>query len=344
VHKENLPTWLLPEVKLASRPALLALILLLLVGLGVVLGSWKSRPEPESADFDLRTAPSSHKLDITSAERPANPPAPAFSSEAGLIAQGPVVPSPDDVPAMLEIPAPDPADSPGPYKVPDLPLEAPHLEPPEQSSTPAPIVLDAGNLFIDSSLRGDTPMMRTWKMLGYPAILTAALAADPQLAWTQEGAKNGQGTDAKSEVTLKDLNESLKAIQKKLEENRLNANILGEDVRMLKEKVAQLQKDLDSLRTTRSNYQPVTPLTQAAPSTGRIKLVNTWPDRIMVLLNDKSYNAEPNRELTVQDVPAGPFTYEILGVQPDSTILPITQKQPRTLAANETFMIHVHPR
>ncbi len=187
-------------------------------------------------------------------------------------------------------------------------------------------------------------MMRTWKMLGYPAILTAALAADPQLAWTQEGAKNGQGTDAKSDVTLKDLNESLKAIQKKLEENRLNANILGEDVRLLKDKVAQLQRDVDSLRTTRSNYQPVTPLAPAALSAGRIKLVNTWPDRIMVLLNDKSYNVEPNRELTVQDIPAGPFTYEILGVQPDSTILPITQKQPRTLAANETFMIHVHPR
>jgi hypothetical protein len=341
VYKETVPAWLLPEVRLASRPALIALILLLLVGMGMVLGGWSNRPE--SADFDLHTASSSHKLDIISAKGPANPPAPAFSSEAGLMAQGPVTPSPDDVPAILEIPAPDPADSPGPYKVPDLPVEAPHLLPPEQPSTPAPIVWDSGNLFIDSSLRGDTPMMRTWKMLGYPAILTAALTAAHQIAAAQDSTKNGQGSDAKSDVTLKDVNESLKAIQKKLEENRLNANILGEDVRILKEKVAQLQRDVDALRSTRSNYQPVAPIAPAAPSTGRIRLVNTWPERITVFLNDKSYTVEPNRELGL-DVPAGPFTYEILGVQPDNSILPITQKLPRTLAANETFMIHVHPR
>jgi hypothetical protein len=46
----------------------------------------------------------------------------------------------------------------------------------------------------------------------------------------------------------------------------------------------------------------------------------------------------------VPDMPAGQFTYEILDQRPDNSILQITQKLPRTLAPNETFTIHVHPR
>ena len=151
---DHLPAWLLPEVKLASRPALLALILLLLVGMGAVLAGWSTRQE--SADFDLLADPSSHKLDITSAPEPANS-VPATSSDVGLMAQGSAAP---EGPAVLEIPAPDPTDSPGAYKIPDLPAETT----PSPSSAPAPISFDAGNLFVESSLRGDTPMMRTWKM------------------------------------------------------------------------------------------------------------------------------------------------------------------------------------
>jgi len=339
MQKDPLPAWLLPEVKLASRPALLALILLLLVGLGAVLAGWSH--QPESSDFDLLAAPSSHKLDSTSVEKPDNS-APAISSDARLMAQGPSVPTPDDRPAVLEIPAPDLTDSPGPYKVPDLPPETPQAQSPEPSPTPAPISFDAGNLFTESSLRGDTPMIRTWKLLGYPAILTAALAAAPTWAGGDETGK--QNTDKKSNVTLEDIREGLQSVQKKLEEFRLGANIMGEEVRILKEKVAQLQKDVDSLkasRTSTSNYQPAPPSPGAG--TGRIRLVNTWPEKITVFLNDKSFPVEPNREITVQDVPAGSFTYFILGSRPDNSVVQITDKQPRTLAANETFTIHVHP-
>jgi hypothetical protein len=335
---DRLPAWLLPEVKLASRPALLALILLLLVGLGAVLAGWSNRPE--SADFDLLAGHSSHKLDITSVDKPDHS-APAISSDAGLLAQGAVVSPISEGPAVLEIPAPDQADSPGPYKVPDLPPETPPLQPPEQTPAPAPISFDAGNLFIESSFRGDTPMIRTWKMLGYPAILAAALTTTPSsLSAGDEGKPNSD----KSEVTLKDVNESLKNIQKKLEENKLNANIMGEDVRVLKEKVAQLERDVASLmrgRTTTANYPPNPPL---APNSGRVHLVNAWPEKITVLLNHRSIEVEPNREVTMQDVPAGSFTYEIMSSRPDNSILRITEKQLRTLAANETLTIRVYPR
>ena len=338
MQQDRLPAWLLPEVKLASRPALLALILLLLVGLGAVLAGWSSRPE--SADFDLLADPSSHKLDITSVDKPDHS-APAISSDAGLMVQGPAVPPIGDGPAVLEIPAPDLADSPGPYKVPDLPAETRPLQSAEPSPAPAPNSFDAGNLFIESLLRGDTPMIRTWKLLGYPAILAAALTTTPSSLSAGDDGK--QNSDTKSKVTLEDVNESLKSIQKKLEENKRGADLMDSDLRILKEKVAQLQRDVDSLmrgRTTTANYPPNTPI---APSTGRIRLVNTWPERITVLLNDKSIPVEPNQEIIVPE-PVGTFIYEILGSSPDNTILRITQKQPRTLAANETFTIHVHPR
>ena len=185
-------------------------------------------------------------------------------------------------------------------------------------------------------------MIRTWKMLGYPAILAAAFATAPQLTWADE--KNGQGSDAKTEPTMRDLKESLEAIKRTLNSNVLNCNVLDEKVSKLSQQVAQLQKDVDAIRsrsTTTSNYQPIAP---ATGSSGRIRLVNTWPEKITVFLNDKAYSVEPNREITVTEVPAGNFTYEVIEQRPDNSIQPITQKLPRALVANETFTIHVHPR
>jgi len=182
-------------------------------------------------------------------------------------------------------------------------------------------------------------MIRTWKLLGYPAILAAALTTTPSSLSAGDDGK--QNSDTKSKVTLEDVNESLKSIQKKLEENKRGADLMDSDLRILKEKVAQLQRDVDVMRSrTTANYPSNTAI---APSTGRIRLVNTWPERITVLLNDKSIPVEPNQEIIVPE-PVGTFIYEILGSSPDNTILRITQKQPRTLAANETFTIHVHPR
>ncbi len=326
MQQDRLPAWLLPEVKLASRPALLALILLLLVGLGAVLAGWSSRPE--SANFDLLADPSSHKLDSTSVDKPDHS-APAISSDAGLMAQGPAVSPIGDGPVVLEIPAPDLADSPGPYKVPDLPAETPPLQSAEQSPAPAPISFDAG------TFRGDPPMMPTWKLLGYPAILAAALTTTPSSLSAGDDGKQ-QNSDTKK-VTLEDLKESLNSIQKKLEEKKRTADLL-------ESKIAQLERDVASLmrsRTTTANYPPNTAI---APSTGRIRLVNTWPEKITVFLNDRTFYVEPNREVTVADMPAGSFTYEILESRPDNSIVQIKEKQPRALAANETFTIHVHPR
>src|SRR5262249_11970297 len=137
--QDRLPSWLLPEVRLASRPALLSLIMLLLVGLGVVLACWGVRAEPEYTDFDLRAGHSSPKLDITSANSPDGPLAAAFPSEMDDVKGQTTAPLPE-APALLEVPAPDSTDSRGAYKIPDLPGEAPALAPALEpaETTPAP--------------------------------------------------------------------------------------------------------------------------------------------------------------------------------------------------------------
>jgi hypothetical protein len=333
---DRLPSWLLPEVRLASRPALLSLILLLLVGLGVVLACWGVRAEPEYTDFDLRTGHSSPKLDITSANSPDGPLAAAFPSEVDDVKAGSPLPE-----SVLEVPAPDPADSRGAYKIPDLPTVAPALEPVE--TTPAPIFDGPGNLFI-RSLRGDTPMIRTWKMLGYPAILAAALSTTPQLAT----ADDKPTSDSKAEPSLRELKDAIEGIRRKLDSNVLNCNVVAEDVKKLRDQVTQLQKDLDSLRTraSTSNYpSTIAPPTPGiASSSGRVRLINNWPERITVFLNNRSYSLEPDQQMMAEGMHAGDFTYEIMAVHPDGSILPIKQKQTRALAANETFTIHVHPQ
>jgi hypothetical protein len=317
------------------------LILLLLVGLGAVLACWGVRAEPEYTDFDLRAGHSSPKLDITSVDSPVGSLAAAFPSEVDDV-RGHTEPPAPEAPAVLEVPAPDTADSRGAYKIPDLPAQAPVLEPAEP--TPAPI-FDAGNLFI-RSLGGDTPMIRTWKMLGYPAILAAALSTAPQVA----PADDKPGSDGKAEPTLRELKDSIEGIRRKLDSNVLNCNVVAEDLHKLRDQVTQLQKDVESLRTrsSTSNYQPTiapgAPGTAAVPGAGRVRLINNWPERITVFLNNRSYSLEPDQQLTAEGMPAGDFTYEIMAARPDGLILPIKPKQTRTLAASETFTIHVHPQ
>jgi hypothetical protein len=189
-------------------------------------------------------------------------------------------------------------------------------------------------------------MIRTWKMLGYPAIFAAAFSAAPQLA----PADDKPGSDGKAEPTLRELKDSIEGIRRKLDSNVLNCNVVAEDLKKLRDQVAQLQKDVELLRTrsSTSNYQPTiapnTANTGIASSTGRVRLINNWPERITVFLNNRSYSLEPDQQLMADGMPAGEFTYEIMSARSDGLILPIKQKQTRTLAGSETYVIHVHPQ
>ena len=100
-----------------------------------------------------------------------------------------------------------------------------------------------------------------------------------------------------------------------------------------------MRLDLDALK----NRAPVSRESAYAPSasnspsaaTGRIRLVNTFLDPMTIVVNGRAYQVAPGDTRLVEAVPAGTFNYEVLGVQP---------RVDRTLAANETFTITVHPR
>ena len=187
-------------------------------------------------------------------------------------------------------------------------------------------------------------MIRTWKMLGYPAILAAALSTAPQLA----SADDKPTSDSKAEPSMRELKDAIEGIRRKLDSNVLNCNVVAEDVRKLRDQVAQLQKDVESLRTrsSTSNYPSTIAPNGGGVSVGngRVRLINHWPERITVFLNNRSYSLEPDQQLTAEGMPAGDFTYEIMAVRPDGNILPIKSKQTRALAASETFTIQVHPQ
>jgi hypothetical protein len=350
VHKDHLPTWFLPELKLAARPALLVLATLLLVGLGAVLKHWQPSPRAESAGFDLIAGTPSPKLDITSAETPESQSAPAFAREAENTESGPEQPT-GAVPVVnlsttQDIAAPDAAaelhlpDSSGPYKMPDLAAEPPKVETAEAvpiSEFSAPQVFDEETF--RNSQRGETPMIRNWKMLGLQTVLAAALAAAPDSSYAlddqnqgKEG-KSGKSSDTR-EPTLTDLKKSLDSIQREIDKiptMALNVNLIGEDLKKLREKVDRLEKEIEGLNKRSTSLYGPRPV-----GTGHIRLENTYPREITVILNQTSYPLVPGQTATVS-VPAGPFTYQVVNI-PDFGV------RNRDVLPNETFSITVFPQ
>ncbi len=355
VHKDHLPTWFLPELKLSARPALLVLATLLLVGLAAVLKHWQPSPRAESAGFDLLAGSPSPKLDITSAETPESQSVPAFAREAENTESGPEQPTRaipvGNVSSTQDIPAPDAAaelqlpDSSGPYKMPDLAAETPKVETAEavpMNEFSAPQVFDEETF--RNSQRGETPMIRNWKMLGLQTVLAAALAAAPSPTYAlddqtqnKEGKSGGKNSDTK-EPSLADLKKSLDTIKKDLDS--LRADILNSklatsgEIEKLKNQVVRLQADLDALRnrpaSSTSLYGP------RPAGTGHIRLENTYPGEIAVVINQTRYPLAQGQTLTLA-VPAGPFSYQVLN-RPDLGI------RNRDVLPNETFSITVYPQ
>ena len=110
------------------------------------------------------------------------------------------------------------------------------------------------------------------------------------------------------------------------------------DIYALRQHVEQLQRELNSLRTGK----PITRISASSPlagnptGAGRIRLVNTYPTQMTVIINERSYRLEPGADRIIDKQPAGTFTYQVLGVQPELLV--------RNLAANETYTIMVYPR
>jgi hypothetical protein len=117
----------------------------------------------------------------------------------------------------------------------------------------------------------------------------------------------------------------------------LNVSTTQKDINDLKELVARIRQDLDAIRgragETRAFYSG--PGGTNTATTGRIRMINTFPMIVAVVVNGARYDLMPGEQRDSWPVAAGMFTYEVLGIQP-----PIQ----RTLAPGEIFVVNVFPR
>jgi hypothetical protein len=331
---------LLTGYALPARPGLLALILLLLLGLCGALASGQGR-HLQSAGIDLLAGASSPKLNITSAE---TPPKAAPQPEPDRVGLG----SQEVKDASVILPPVSPGDAP--------PLEPPTMTP-MTSVEPA---LENG--YADrNSQPGDSPMMRNWKMLAFQTLLAGTLI--PASAQAQATGSDAPPKPPDTAAILKEIQElkktvsamegkvagSFRAMQedmdkrlKKLEDDGVGANLKIEktqtDIEDLKKQLAQLRQDLDAVRNRapanrESGYTP--PANPPLAATGRVRLVNTYMDPMTIIVNGARYQVAPGETRLSEPVPAGNFSYEVLGVQP---------RLERNLAANETFTVTVYAR
>src|SRR5262249_36953264 len=111
--------------------------------------------------------------------------------------------------------------------------------------------------------------------------------------------------------------------------------------------IADLNRQLSQLRVEIDNFRTLAPSTsriasspppEIAPSaaTGRVEMINSYGQAVSVVLNNRrSYSLAPGERKLSDPIPAGTFSYEVLGLTPVLT---------RTVSADKLFTIWVHPQ
>jgi len=364
--------------KQLARPGLLVFLAVLL-GLCTLLTWWSVRSgrvntptgRPDDSGFDLRADDSSSNLNSTSAEAPAGPLAPPPLSTLDRLATDVEEGTSSDrsQPAPVQVSQPEnpgtlpPAAAPmGPSlpPLPELPAlpaiqesnQAPPLPPLPQPVVPVPPPSPSTGEGADPALveldcirkphRGDTPMMRHWKMLGLPALLAAALTAAPVVADNTDKQKTDSERLVEIQNQLKSMQNSLaqvEAVKKELQDIRttmLSVQKLQDTVNQLRDDMAKMQREMETLRTQMSTSNRIALSPPNPPATGRIQLVNQYPGQVTIILNNRAvYRLAPGERQMVDAQPAGSFTFEVL--TPGGNRPPVT----RPLSPNETYTITV---
>jgi hypothetical protein len=206
-------------------------------------------------------------------------------------------------------------------------------------------------------------MLRRWTILAVPALLAAALCPAPAPADsdTPKTLTESQKLDRvlddlkdlKSTVDdLEKLRSDLKSLQTKAElrDQTIQARIdlVNERINGLEGRIKQMQSDVEGMRTQASTSNrpsgysglgngtgtPAAPPPLPPAGAGTIRLRNTFPDQVSVVVNGVAYQLLPNETRDLAGHPAGAFTYEVLGIQGRKTV---------DLRPNETFTITVYP-
>jgi hypothetical protein len=244
------------------------------------------------------------------------------------------------VPERLGMPAPEPVSSP--------PLELPRGLTVEQTvpilpATPGEPVRENCYLIRDPH-RGDTPMMHMWQILGLKAVLAGLFAATPALASNVSGPASEADKLTQINQQLIKMTAALTDIKKavdglKAESNLGTQNVLSQ-MKDLNELINLLRADVQGLRThlpesSRISGFPPSSDTGPRPPLSHVEMVNTYAQPVSIVVNGRSYQLAPGERRLSDAIPAGSFTYEVLGVTP-----PVI----RTVAADKTFTVWVHPQ
>jgi hypothetical protein len=306
-----------------SFPARLVLALfslLLLFGLSTLFGCLRSLERSVPDEFSLLDGPFSSNLNITSAEAP---------------------------PLRFES-APKPRVDFGKVAV-----ERPPQVKPRRMTFAEPAVIRltgatepmTGDFVSFNSHRGDTPMLSTWKRLGLHTLLAAMFAV------AQAPAAPPSDSDKLDEIQkqLNELKKSVSTIQKSLEllqamgtdlrnlrtESRQGVENAEKQIGDLKRELGTLRDELDKLGTRMNTTTRIaaSPPTEPPVATGRVEMTNTFSDEVTVAVNHRTYRLVPGERRMSDPIPAGTFTYEVLGITPPRT---------RTLTANQVFTVNVY--
>ena len=323
---------LLPGMNLPARPGLLVLSMILLAALVAILASYPPTGHADHSGFVLPAGDSYSNLNNTSADTLKSP-----AAQAAVRNQEP--------------------ERPGLVKA-EVPKSPPGL--PEPLHLSQTVILPVSEMepavedccFLQARQFGETPMMRTWKMIGLQTLLAGILTTGPALAET-----SGPPTDSEK---LADIQKQLDGMKRSLEELRKSLDSLSslgtkmddlsrnaasgnttaqKQIGELKQEIAKLREDVDTLRnrtsaeTRISGFSPTDAGVPAA--TGHVELVNTFSGDVTIVVNRRTYHLAPFERRMSEPIPAGNFTYEVLGITPQRN---------RILAADQVMQVWVHPQ
>ncbi|CAN5534547.1 hypothetical protein BH10PLA2_BH10PLA2_35270 [soil metagenome] len=199
---------------------------------------------------------------------------------------------------------------------------------------------------------GVGPMLKDWKSLTAFTLLAGAIMQGSVAQAFQEPLSDSEKLDniqkqLKSQAkTLEDNSKILDITSKKLIEtvndlrdvklevgkgfddvkNKVTDIALAQQttrqsVDVLREDVGKLRTEVDSLRnrvqTQNSADRASNYLTESASTvgSGRVEMINDYNNPVAIVVNRRTYYLAPSEKRNSEPVPAGTFTYEVLGIQ-----------------------------
>ncbi len=206
-------------------------------------------------------------------------------------------------------------------------------------------------------------MMHTGKTRGWQSLMALALLASPALAQVKSAPPSESEKLDAIQKSIKDLKATVESVKDALgglpdalrdmkdlhaqrdlvaQRDKTQLNDIAEQIRQLKDEIESLRNRVSNL-TRVAAYPPAGPYGAppsdggaiARTSLGRVEMINTYPTEMSVVLNGRTYRLQPGERRLSDPIPAGTFTYEVLGVTPQYT---------RTLTPDQIFTIHVHPQ